>query len=404
MKSNNTSDILEKASKFVFSLFKEKLDTQYIYHSYTHTYETVQACEVIGQGSNLSKKELEVVLLAAWFHDTGYIEGWQGHEEVSVTIARGFLEENDYSEKRVEQIIGCIRATKMPQKPQNLLEEILCDADLINLGSKVHFEKSDLLRVEMEMTRNQVMEELEWLQHEIDFLSTHRYHTPFAQLEYNSRKVKNISKLKKTLDALAKSQKRRNIKLKEKAKALKLKKAKAERPERGIETMFRVTLKNHTALSAMADSKANIMLSINAIIISIVVPTMIPKFDANPHLILPTIILVTVCITTIVFATISTRPKITQGTFTKDDIEKKRTNLLFFGNFFNVPLQDFEWGFKEMMEDRDYLYGSMTRDFYFLGQVLGKKYKYLRICYNVFMYGLIFAVLSFIVAYVIWQA
>jgi hypothetical protein len=97
-----------------------------------------------------------------------------------------------------------------------------------------------------------------------------------------------------------------------------------------------------------------------------------------------------------------TRPKITSGRFTKDDIYKKKTNLLFFGNFFNMELPDFEWGMKEMMNDKEFLYSSMIKDFYFLGQVLGKKYKHLRICYTIFMFGLIAAVLAYVAAVLLY--
>jgi hypothetical protein len=86
---------------------------------------------------------------------------------------------------------------------------------------------------------------------------------------------------------------------------------------------------------------------------------------------------------------------VTSGTFTKADIEQKRANLLFFGNFYRMPLDDFQWGMTQMMNDREYLYGSMVRDIYSLGQVLGRKYRYLRISYNIFMYGIIAAVLAF---------
>ena len=86
-----------------------------------------------------------------------------------------------------------------------------------------------------------------------------------------------------------------------KEEEIKLKIKRAEIPEKGIETMFRTALKNHMELSAIADNKANIMLSINAIIISISLSTLIPNFDENPKLIIPTMILLLVCIVTIVF-------------------------------------------------------------------------------------------------------
>ena len=137
------------------------------------------------------------------------------------------------------------------------------------------------------------------------------------------------------------------------------------------------------------------MLSINAIIVSITVSTLVPSFSDTPKLIMPTLILLFVCLASIVFATLSTMPKVTEGVFTRDDIRKKRSNLLFFGNFYNMKMEDFHWGMMEMIKDSDFLYSSMTRDLYFLGKVLAKKYNYLRTCYRIFMYGLIASVLAF---------
>ena len=168
-------------------------------------------------------------------------------------------------------------------------------------------------------------------------------------------------------------------------------------PKRGIETMFRLTSRNHMELSGMADSKANIMISVNAIIISVILSMLLRRLEDMPQFLVPTLILLTVNITTIIFAVLATRPNTTKGYFTRDDIHKKKVNLLFFGNFHKMGLDDFHWGMNEMMKDREYLYSSMIRDIYFLGKVLGKKYQLLRISYSVFMYGIILAVLSFAV-------
>jgi hypothetical protein len=162
--------------------------------------------------------------------------------------------------------------------------------------------------------------------------------------------------------------------------------------------MFRLTSQNHVELSAMADNKANIMITVNSIIVSILVSILIRKFEEFPNLVVPTIILTTVCLVTIVFAVLATRPNVSSGTFTREDILAKRTNLLFFGNFHNVSLQDYEAGVREMMKDSEFLYGSMTRDIYYQGKVLGRKYKMLRISYTVFMFGFVLAVLSFGIA------
>ena len=178
------------------------------------------------------------------------------------------------------------------------------------------------------------------------------------------------------------------------------KKPKKKAPRgRGVQTMFRTCLRNHTNLSAIADNKASIMLSINAIIISIVLTVLLPRFSTQPDIILPTIVLLTVCVLAIIFATLSTIPRVTSGTFTEADIKEKRANLLFFGNFHRMPVEDFERAINTVMDDPEYLYGSMARDSYYLGKVLYTKYRYLRFCYLVFMFRLILSVISFVAAH-----
>lgn len=178
----------------------------------------------------------------------------------------------------------------------------------------------------------------------------------------------------------------------------KVKKAKELTPTRGIETMFRTTSKNHMELSAIADNKANIMISINSIILSVLVSVLIRKLEEFPHMTIPAIMLTVVCLTTIVFAVLATRPNVTHGRFEREDITNKKTNLLFFGNFHKMSLQDYQWGMMEMLKDADYLYGSMIKDIYFLGAVLGKKYRLLRMSYTIFMFGFVVSILGFVVA------
>jgi len=125
------------------------------------------------------------------------------------------------------------------------------------------------------------------------------------------------------------------------------------------------------------------------------VSVLLGKLQFYPEFIIPTIILVLVCLTATVFAILATRPNISRGTFTREDIQNKQINLLFFGNFYNMELPDYDWAMKEMMKDKDYLYGSMIKDIYFLGVVLARKYKLLRISYSIFMFGLIAAIVAF---------
>ena len=177
-----------------------------------------------------------------------------------------------------------------------------------------------------------------------------------------------------------------------------LEKDKAGLMSKGIQTMLRLTSQNHFHLSDMADSKANILISVNAIIISVILGVLMRKLEEAPYLAVPTIIFLIVSLTTIVISIIATRPKMTGGTFTSQDILDKKTNLLFFGNFYKASYEEYNTAMRKMMSDTDYLYGSLIKDIYTLGTVLGRKYKLVRLAYNIFMIGLIVSVMAFAIA------
>jgi hypothetical protein len=167
---------------------------------------------------------------------------------------------------------------------------------------------------------------------------------------------------------------------------------------KGIQTMLRLTSENHFKLSDMADHKANILISVNAIIISVILSVLLRKLEEVPHLTIPTIIFLAVAVTTIVIAIIATLPRIGKGTFTKQNIIDKETNLLFFGNFYKVSYDEYNEAMRGMMQDTDYLYGSVIKDIHALATVLGRKYRLIKLAYNIFMIGIIVSVIAFGIA------
>jgi len=397
MSDNN--GIVKKTSEYVNRLMREKLPSWMVYHNPNHTAETVEASVEIGEASKLTKSDLEIVVLAAWLHDIGYIETYEGHELKGAEMARQFLQENGYPAEGIDKVMQCILATDPSKRPGNLLEQVLCDADTANLGKKKFFEKNSLLRLETESRTRVAFSDQDWLRKSIEFVAAHDFRTKYARTEFGKRRAKNLEILDDRLRRAITAQEEINAKLGLRKERMVSKMETEKKPQRGIETMFRVVPKNHLDLSSIADHKANLMISTNAIIISIVVTLLLRKLDVHPYLVIPTLVLLASCLTAVVFAVLATRPKVSSGTFTREDIQQKKVNLLFFGNFHGMKYEDFEWGMKEMMNDSDYLYSSMIKDLYFLGQVLGKKYKYLRICYNVFMYGLIVSVVAFVIAF-----
>ncbi|GJM32172.1 MAG: hypothetical protein DHS20C18_11730 [Saprospiraceae bacterium] len=406
--------LIAELERHIEKYFEESIPADYVYHDLYHTQSVVQSALDIARGYNLSEQELEVLQIAAWFHDVGYTEGQEGHEKRGCEKAREFLCKYQYPEASVKLVEGCILATKIPQSPRHLIEEILCDADLSHLGMDQYWDRCGRVRQEMLLIHGVVMSEQEWVDFEMGFMTRHRYHTEAGRKLYEKQKEKHVRQLYKRKLRLNPGISEESMEFPVPIKAKKKKKKKDKEDDipkglelkqlnlgRGVETMYRTTYRTHVNLSSIADNKANIMLSINAIIISIIVANLVPRLETNTKLIIPTLVLLAVCLVALVFAILATQPKVTEGVFTREDIENKRSNLLFFGNFYNMNLKDFEWGMTEMIKDSDFLYSSMTRDIYYLGVVLAKKYWYLRICYSVFMYGLIFAVCLFALAFLI---
>lgn len=388
--------ILQEARNKMQYHFENEIPEGYHFHDFRHVINVVESCEEISKSYNLDEEEQFVLLAAAWFHDAGYSGGSDNHEERSAAMADDFLKSHGISETLTEKVKSAILATKMPQTPKDRIEEILCDADLSHLGRKNYWERVGKLRHELAVARDRIMGDEEWLDFEIQFMTEHDYFTKIASALYGKRKRKNLRRLLKQKERVTREEvdtssiqkaSKTNHKKKDPLKELSL--------GRGVETMYRNAYRTHVNLSAIADNKANIMLSVNAIILSIVVSSLVPRLISDNSFLLPTISLLTTCLLAIVYATLSTKPKVTEGIFTREDIMNRKSNLLFFGNFYKMPLEDFHWGMMEMIKDQDFLYTSMTRDLYFLGKVLAKKYRYLSICYTIFMIGLIVSVILF---------
>ncbi|TDE51043.1 Pycsar system effector family protein [Flavobacterium sp. GT3P67] len=387
--------LIDQAQDFVFNLLKDKLSVLYTYHNFNHTLGVVDAVNTLSDSENLNPTDKEMLVIAAWFHDTGYINGCANHEDLSSVIAADFLKEKGKSDDYIKKVTGLIKATMKDSVPQTLLEKIIKDADYYHLFSEDYALACEFLRTEWENTEQKLFTDKDWAIENKDFLvNKHHFYTDYALKNWQPSKEKNINKVQKKIKKI-------EVEAKEKLEKEIKKREKEEKPERGIDTLFRVTLNNHTRLSGIADSKANILLSVNAIIISIALSTIIPKLDSpkNAHLVIPVFVMLISSVITIIFAILSTRPKVTKGVFTKQDIEDKKVNLLFFGNFYKMPLEDYEWAMNEMMKDREYLYNSMIKDLYFLGLVLEKKYRLLRIAYNLFMIGIVLSVIAFVIAF-----
>ncbi len=386
------SQLIDKALNTVTNLLEKELSPNCLYHNLTHTMRVYKSTKEIIENSSLTEEENEVLQLAALFHDTGYIIGDKNHEEESVKIASKFLKDNNVETSIIKRVTDTILATKLDVNPKNELEKIIRDADTSHFAKEYFHEVSELLRQEFKANEVRNFSKNEWITENIAVLKyKHTFYTDYAIKNWKPIKDNYISKMME--------EKVSRKKLKEEEKKLK-KESKKEDPEKAIQSVFRITLRNHIKLSDIADTKANILLSINAIIISIALSTLIPKLDnpSNQHLIIPTVIFLVFTVITIALSVLATRPNVTSGEFTKEDVMNKKVNLLFFGNFYKMKLSEYEWAISEMIKDRDYMYSSMTKDLYFLGIVLNRKYTILRNTYTIFLIGIITTVIAFSIA------
>lgn len=403
--------IYTAAERFVEDLFSQNPNDNLTYHNLEHTKRVVAAANEIAAHTYLTEEQLLTLNLAAWFHDTGYLFTTPAeHEAKSVEIFKGFAEQQHIDEPIVSDVADGIMATKFPVHPKTVVQEILCDADTFHFGTKQFRDSNEAIYEELSNTSPGKFSREEFDRKTRELLTLHAFHTAYARENLVKGKQKNLSKMTvkesknkgknkkqqtsangdKTEIVYADSAQNQDIKLSDgNASSITAK---------GIQTMLRLTSSNHMQLSDMADSKANILISVNAIIISIILSVLMKKIQVDDYLTIPTLIFLIVAVTTIVLAILATRPKVNTGTFREEDIINKKTNLLFFGNFHRMALEDYKKAMTVMMTDPDYLYNGIVQDIYYLGVVLGKKYRLLRIAYNIFMFGIIISVIAFAVA------
>jgi predicted metal-dependent HD superfamily phosphohydrolase len=430
----NNNNFYKHIETYVTGLFEKAPNPNLIYHNLTHTKTVVERSREIAEHYHLSERDMMILCGAAWFHDTGHLfTDTAHHEEKGVQVMKEFMMSNNNDPELTTEIGNAILSTKAPRHPGNLLQQILCDADTYHFGTKEFKDSNKRMREECILCGGK-MDKDKWNKKTLEMLEEHQFYTTYCLNLLEEQKKSNMKKLKKKLevpeekngDLTAKknddltTKKNDDLTTKKndglttkkndglttkKNDDLTIKKSDEliirntnNLTTKGIQTMLRLTSENHLKLSDMADHKANILISVNAIIISVILGVLLRKLQEAPNLTVPTVIFLLVAVTTIVIAILATRPKLSSGTFSSQDIMNKKTNLLFFGNFHKASYEEYDRAMRNMMQDPDYLYGSLIKDIYQLGVVLGRKYKLVHLAYNIFMIGIVIAVLAFAIA------
>jgi len=381
--------LITESEKYVSALLAEKLPENITYHNFSHTLRIKKNAELIGERSKLAPDEMNILRIGALFMNAGYVNSYEQSHEESAGIASAFLAEHGVDQPTIEKIAGVIRAARIPQSPKDKVAEVLCDADMMFIAADDAIGQFDLLVDETAMqqpnTRKRQFFEKGW----INFLTTHTYFTDYGKTALQPEKEANIRRLSERV------MRQRLLDKKEAPED------KGFTYSRGVETMFRITARNQINLNSIADNKSNILISVNAIIISIIITMLAGNIGNMAKDIIPILVLLVICLATIIIAILSTRPNIVMSNFTDEDIKNKKVDLIFFGNFIKLEYDDYLVDLKEMLKDEDHLYSTLIRNQYELGKILSKKFRLVRMAYNVFMFGIIITVLVFILNYLV---
>jgi len=377
------------------------LDPRLSYHSLAHTAYVAAEAEALAEAAALPDPDRDNLLVAAWFHDAGYLDVYDGHEYRSMARAAAWLRAQHAPEARVSVVENLIRATHRDEPARTELEKMLRDADLSNLAAADFQARAELLRTEWELALEKTYKTAAWAELQLEFMRAHRYQSATGQARYQQSLKQNLE----TQRALLKKAGKKAKKKAEKAAGT------LAQPKRGIETMFRTMYSNHMKLSDMADKKASMMISLNAVILSVIITYLGAKssalaatatgsasFARNPILAVPVGILLCTALGSVSTAILSAQPDVTSFKWLKRNpavANNRRVNLLFFGQFTKLSLQHFQEGMTDLMRQKDALYTNMVTDVYYLGEVLDRKYKLLRVSYSIFLVGLILTALSF---------
>lgn len=379
--------LIAAARKHIAVLSMQYQDAQALLYDDQLSFFLENLVTQFGKSEQAAADVIQIAQLAALFYPLGYRIDRKHPLTAAQNICIDFLKQQG-KENLYPTIEHCLRVNYQ-QTPDNLASKLLADALIgIYCNDELHH-WADLRTLEQEL-RSGHGQQLAQVELELQELLTLRYHTHAGKVHWQKRIGQQILLQKKRLEKLRRTQVSEPT-----AEEAPFSQLETSLPIRGTQTYFRVVYRNHINLSAIADNKANIMISVNAILISVLITFLSYRniAETQPMILLPVVIFLVTGLTSLIFAVLSARPKVTQ---LSASAEKPAPGLAFFGNFVQLPLSEFSRAMDQTLQSGTLLYNSMVEDLYHLGKVLDKKYRYLSISYNIFMVGLIITVVLFL--------
>jgi uncharacterized membrane protein len=387
--SKHDAPVVRLAAQHVFQLFRNAgPENPLVFHGFGRARALVDGCREIAEGAKLDEADLPVLLLAAWFHDTGYAVGPKGNRNQSAEQARAFLAEHKQPQPLIEEVEAAILASDSPT-PNNLVQEVLHDALLLPAASKNYFELADQFRLERERRNDEIHSDVEWSKICIAFFDNHPFRTRYAQLEYNGRRAANLVRLHKDLRKQIGEVANQDA---EQARATK-------GVGKTVENIFDSISRNQIRLFQIADRRTATMIHVNAIMVTLVVGLLLRRVEQQRSLLFPTLVLLTVNLVTIFISIYSMRSG--RSSLTRilgQDAAVHDQNLLMFSNETPWSLEDYRGRMNRLATNWPELQQTLVEDMYFIRKLLMERTKALRISYDIFIGGLAVSVVAFAIA------
>lgn len=384
---------ITSAAVYVKERFNEELEPKFLFHNFAYAEEIADRARSLAKTAGLEETQVDLLTIAGYFYPLGYVGGPKNVADRSAKELEKWANDQDISlVKNQSEVLDWIPAAYDAKESDSLPIRLLHDAAWSWLGRKRYDRRADLLQLERDAVKGKEGDPMKFGEKMQKFLLNFNYLSAVGKENFDERRRKNVS-----------GQQQTNYKIGEKEVKLKT----GKNFGRGIDTMYRTAFRNHINLSRIADGKANMMISINTIILSIVITIsgaslsfFEETFYENPEFLIPIISLLLSSLTAVIFAVFSARPSVTEYRIKKDKlIRSKEASLLYFGNFLKLEKNEFIDYMATIKMNQDALYDDLARDLYDLGSVMHKKYLLLTISYNVFVGGLALAVLSFLLVY-----
>jgi len=385
--------MISKAKNYILDFLNQQKNHRLTFHNFAYIERWIAMIDEIGQSMEYSDEVIQTAQLTA-----NFVVG-ASHSEtmelniLSKAIADEFFSNNDVPIELCQSVFVLLSNYYNGKSTDTEEAKLLFDSENIVTYAKDFEMGNALQRLEWEMIHKKELTTGEWAQAQLQKLLATRLILSYSKLNFEEVISQNIIDMKKIV--------MKNINnLGEMELDGKFQKLEKRIPLDAIHTFYRTNYRNHINLSSIADKKANIMISVNAIIISVLISILSYQniTERNPMVLMPVIIFLISGLSSLIFAVLSARPKVTKLNNRSTSLEDTNKNIVFFGNFVHMDVESYENAIDAMFRSSELIYGNLTRDLYYLGQVLDRKYRLLSIAYNIFMVGFGATVVTFLIA------